>query len=185
MGVQPQTSVSPRLRHQNTVGGSMGQLLDTIAIGESGGSYTVAFSNRGALEVPELTSMTIDEVLDFQRAHVRAGNKSSASGRYQLLRKTLEGLVEKYDIPRTMRFDPSTQDALAILLMQDAGLGAYMSGRLSPEKFSARLAGIWAALPKDASGRGVYDGDGINKASQRWSDTLAIVQGLRRRQPMA
>ena len=173
---------SPRalkLVHQNATGGAIGDLLDLIAKGESRGDYNVVWNGGAGMQV-DLPNMTIGQVLEFQRNHVRRdGYASSAAGRYQFTRPTLEGLVKKHKINLDQPFNEHMQDALAILLMAEVGLDRFLAGNMTLEVFSSRLAGQWAALPKDASGAGAHDGDGLNKATLRWGDFVNRLNNMR------
>ena len=162
----------------NTFGGNLGGLLDIIAGGESGGKYNI-INGAPSGDQPELTSMTIAQVLDYQRNWLNQGHDSTAAGRYQFVHKTLKGLVQKHSIPMDETFSPGMQDALAILLMADSGLDSYLKGRIDSNQFAYKLATQWAALPKDASGRGVYDGYKGNRAGIKWGPYLRQVQALR------
>jgi hypothetical protein len=169
----------PQASRTNTVGGTLGSVLDFVASGESGGRYNVIWDGGNGTEV-EFDKMTLSQVVDFQRNWTGTkGKYSSAAGRYQFVRKTLTGLVEKYDIPWDTPFTPDTQDALAILLMNDMGLGAYLSGRITPERFAFKLATQWAALPKDASGSGVYDKTKHNKSNRKWGEYISLVRNMK------
>lgn len=62
--------------------------------------------------------MTLDQIQDIQRAH---GEKtgSSAIGRYQIIRKTLAGLMKKLSLSPNLKFTPELQDRLALALLED------------------------------------------------------------------
>lgn len=172
-------ALKPEAERTNTVGGTLGSVLDFIASGESGGRYNVIWDGGNGTEIT-FDQMTLGEVVEFQKDWTgRKGKHSSAAGRYQFVRKTLTGLVEKYDIPWDTPFTPDTQDALAILLMNEVGLGAYLSGRITPERFAYKVATQWAALPKDASGRGVYDKTKHNKANRKWGEYISLVRSMK------
>lgn len=179
----PAVQSSPRglkLEHPNMTGGALGDLLDLIAKGESQGDYDVVWDGSGTGKQVPLRGMSIGEVLAFQRKHVNTdGYASSAAGRYQFTRPTLEALVKKHKIPLDQPFNEHMQDALAILLMAEVGLDRFLAGTMTPDAFISRLAGQWAALPKEASGTGAHDGDGLNAANVRWNDVLTRVNNIR------
>ena len=145
----------------------MQRLLDLIAKAESNGDYNIVY---GGKRVP-LTSMTIDEVRAWQDGYV-SGQKlvnplrfaSSAVGRYQIIRKTLDSLVAEMKVSSADKFDEAMQDRMALHLLRRRGLNAYLAGSLSPTNFADRLAKEWASLPVMATGRSYYDSDGVNKA---------------------
>lgn len=135
-------------------------LLDLISRHESGGDYNVVYGGKHV----NLTSMTINEVLAWQKDYVRHGSPSSAAGRYQFLSNTLDGLKKELHLSGNEKFDEAMQDRLATRLLERRGLNEFMSGRISQDQFQKNLAMEWASLPKDSSGRSYYAGDGLNKA---------------------
>ena len=136
-------------------------LLDLIARHESGGDYNVLFGNKHA----DMTSMTIDQVLDLQHKRTHEDHAaSSAAGKYQMLEGTLKGLKQDLHLTGNEKFDENMQDQLAVVLMKRRGLNEFMNGKIDESKFMHNLALEWASLPKDLSGKGAYDGDGLNKA---------------------
>lgn len=153
-------------------------LLELIAHAESTDNYNAYFGNPRNTEI-DFTTMSIDEVLQWQKEFVAAGNASSAVGRYQIINTTLAELVDELNIHRSRKFDSETQDTLAIALLERRGSERYVNRELTPEQFAANLAMEWAALPKvigenaDAS---YYDGDGLNKALVEKDELLQAVQ---------
>lgn len=135
-------------------------LLDLISRHESGGDYNVVYGGKHV----DLTNMTINQVLDWQKNYVRSGSPSSAAGRYQFLSTTLEGLKKEMHLTGNEKFDESMQDRLATRLLERRGLNDFMSGKISQDQFMKNLSMEWASLPKDDSGRSYYAGDGLNKA---------------------
>jgi conjugal transfer mating pair stabilization protein TraG len=139
-------------------------LLNTIAAGESDGNYNAYYGHAGNTSI-QFTDMSVGQVLQWQQQYVKGGSVSSAVGRYQILRPTLEGLVSEQHISLSARFDPALQDRLAINLMERRGSVAYVYKKLTPQQFAANLAKEWASLPrmtgKDPAAS-YYDGDGIN-----------------------
>jgi muramidase (phage lysozyme) len=126
----------------------------------------------------DLTSMTVNQVLDLQKqmlAHPENSFNSSAAGRYQIVSKTLRGLVDSGVVNGNDFFDESTQDKAAMALMQRrgadaAGLRNEWEGlrRVSPEAMLAAYNGaevpaIERTRVADASNRfapGGYPGGG-------------------------
>jgi hypothetical protein len=117
---------------------------------ESGNDYDKLVITSGKqvnLNKP-ITEMTISEVYDLQDLMLKNGYPSSALGRYQIIKSTLQDLVKKENIdPKTTLYDSDTQDRLLNRLLLDAGLEDFKSGKLSKEEFQNKLAGIWAAIP--------------------------------------
>ncbi|MGO8080486.1 hypothetical protein [Rhizobium leguminosarum] len=166
-----------------------GQLLDLIGTLESNGNYDAFFSNSRNIDDPAFTSMSVSQVLAWQRGFLARGSRSSAVGKYQFLRKTLSGLRDRGAIASDDQFDQRRQDKLALELMRGRGLGRYLSGALSSEDFGLNLAKEWAALPvpKDVrrgrrlvkAGQSYYANDGLNRALVSVSAYLNILRSTR------
>lgn len=156
-------------------GGVQG-LLDFIARFESGGNYNAYYARGNNQNDPRLTSMFVGNVIDWQRAYVRGGSPSSAAGKYQIIRKTLQSLVRDLNLDaRTVRFNSAVQDALALHLLKGRGLDKYLAGTLSTTGFAKNVAMEWASMPVIASttghkgqalvaGQSYYANDGLNKS---------------------
>lgn len=111
-----------------------------------------------------ITSMTIAEVMDWQRKIQAAGAKSTAVGRFQFILDTLEFLTRVHDVPHDTLLDRRTQDYLARVLMHRCGF--YDPDR-PVEELGDCLAGTWAALPilsEPKRGRSRYAGTANNHA---------------------
>lgn len=150
------------------------QLLNLIGHGESGGNYKAIHGG----EKDDLTNLTLDEVLEWQDKHVADGAKSSAAGKYQIIRKTLSHLKDSLELSGDEIFDEDMQDSLALALMKQRGFDEFVNGDLSAEEFQKRLSMEWAALPKDNTGAGYYDGDGLNKANIQPGELLDALSGV-------
>lgn len=141
-------------------------LLQLIAQAESKGNYNAYFGNVHNASI-DFTSMSITEVLQWQARFVQRGNPSSAVGRYQIIDTTLRGLVHELSIDMQQKFDQSTQDRLAIALLERRGSEKYINHELTRHEFAANLAKEWAALPKiigDTPEASYYASDGLNQA---------------------
>jgi tape measure domain-containing protein len=96
-------------------------LLDLIASKESGGDYNSTLDNGRWTNGPQnLTSMTLNQIRELQRGMLTPENQavhgdggSSALGRYQIVGKTLQGLMDKMGLTGNELFDPAMQDRLA------------------------------------------------------------------------
>ncbi|MEL7092389.1 MAG: hypothetical protein AAFN94_11700, partial [Pseudomonadota bacterium] len=111
------------------------------------------------------TSLTLAEIYDWIDA---TPGMPHAIGRYQFIPPTLRRLVRALDLPLTTRFSPPVQDALAGLLLVEAGMDAFLAGELSRHGFMNNLAKIWAGLPND-TGKSHYHGYAGNKATMTWA----------------
>ena len=158
--------------------GKIGDLLDLIAKPESGGRYDSVYPGR---RKPEILDMTLAELYADMRKRARK-HGSSASGRYQYIRKTLIGVAKSMGLdPRKTKFTPEIQDKIVIYhLRLNHGLDRWMRGKTSDEDFLKRLSKTWAGLPKDMSGRSYYAGDKIgNKAGINYDTAMAALGNIR------
>lgn len=148
-------------------------LLETISRGEgttnaiakekgykSGYDVTLGYGayGGGPNEKP-LTEMTLAEVKELQRkmlAHPSNKFNSSAVGRYQIVGKTLRGLQAEMGLQDTEKFTADLQDRMAKQLLQQAGLGGYVSGKISAGQLQNNLAQVWASIQTADTGRGYY-----------------------------
>jgi len=148
--------------------GNVSSLLDIIGRGESGGNYNALVGGGSA----NLTGMTIAEVQQLQSTMIKGGRPSTAVGKYQMIAATLAEQVKKAGLdPNKTKFDQHTQDLLASQLINQAGYGTK-----DPASVMKNLAGTFASLPQDMSGRGRYDGYNTNKANINPNDLMAAIQ---------
>lgn len=155
-------------------------LLETVAKGESNGNYNAYFGNSSNASV-DFTSMSVNQVLAWQKDFVEKGSPSSAVGRYQFIRPTLEGVVNESGISKEAAFSKDLQDKLAIALLERRGLHDYMRGKLTREQFAHNLSKEWAALPKvvgDNPETSYYEGDGLNKVRVSIADLYNGIDTL-------
>lgn len=148
-------------------------LLDLIGKGESGGNYDSLFGVKGA----KVSSMTVGEVLAKQEEMRNSGAKSTAAGKHQFINGTLKELVNQTGLDLNTPFNKETQDKLALQLLKKRGLDDYRAGKISKYDFVNNLSKEWAALP-NMSGRGTYDGDGLNKSNITLTDLLTSIDSL-------
>lgn len=144
------------------------RLLDFIGDLESPAGYNQRYGE--IVPAMDLSQMTIGDVLLMQEMQQMRGAVSTATGRYQFIRKTLMGLVDKLDIPLDRYFDPMLQDQLATELLRQRGIEKFKAGKMSLEAFGNNLAREWASLPiltpinGKRVGQSYYAGDSINHA---------------------
>lgn len=203
-----------------------------IAAKGEASSYNAVFGSPKGGDL-NLTEMTVQQVLDYQRKGINENNKkrnevadaiisgnqtpewtkmikkyekkngpipksayasksemrdivkkikpySSAVGKYQYINKTLLANVENGTIKATDKFNEATQDALANNTLQTIGMDKYLKGDISTEDFISKISSIWASVPKDSSGEGAYDEDGINKASGNYTEIKKRLEELKK-----
>lgn len=114
--------------------------------------------------IKPISTMTIAEVLDYQRLLRQKGSKSSAVGRYQFIYKTLLARVQQYGIDENRLFNKEIQDHLARQEMAQCG---FYDIEKDVGELGDCLAGVWAALPLltgSERGRSRYEDMQINAA---------------------
>lgn len=156
-------------------------LLSLIGKVESNDNYDAYYGNAGNKEI-KFSAMPIAEVLSWQDSFVAAGNPSSAVGRYQIINTTLAGLVHELSIDSHQKFDPPTQDRMAIALLERRGSIDYAARELTPHEFAANLAKEWAGLPRvvgDTPNDSYYAGDGLNAAHTSVDEVLQAIKHIK------
>jgi muramidase (phage lysozyme) len=135
------------------------------------GAYT-----RGPVN---LTEMTLEQVRGLQRQMLaNPANRfhSSALGRYQIVGSTMEGLIREMGLdPRTTKFTPEVQDAMAVRLMQRRGLGSVTDDPRSQANFMRAASREWASLPDPTTGRGAYAGQSAHVTREQVAAALRGV----------
>ncbi len=152
-------------------------LLELIADKESGGDYNRVYG--AGVKRENLTSMTINEVLAWQRSYVNDGSPSSAAGKYQIIRKTLAGLKDEMGLTGNELYDEEMQDRMAVHLLNRRGYDDYLAGRIDDSTFMRKISQEWASMPKDESGVSYYAGDGLNKAHATPATLLLAMRHAR------
>jgi muramidase (phage lysozyme) len=152
-------------------GDVVSKLLDYIGKKESNGNYNILVGGKSN---PDLTSMTVGEVLEFQKQMIANGHESTAVGKYQIINGTLRSLIKQGFADVTDTFDSSTQDKLAVGLLKRRGLDDYMSGKMDANAFADRLSMEWASLPYN-TGQSYYAGVGSNKAGASRDQFMSSV----------
>jgi hypothetical protein len=142
-------------------------LLDAIAKGESAGAGGYDAMNQGTVGTAgkvigsgnsekiinkKLTDMTIGEIMD--RAAKPSDNAQKrkadglifAAGKYQIVPKTLKGLIDAGIASRDEKFSPEVQDRLGMELIRQTGaLKMASEGRYDDAQNA--LAKVWAGIP--------------------------------------
>lgn len=170
----------PKLSQPTELQVKTDRLLSTIAKGESRGNYNAYYGNVANDKI-RFTEMPVRKVLAWQDAFVKKGSPSSAVGKYQFIKPTLQGLIKELSIHPDVKFDAALQDRLAARLLERRGLHEYMQGKMSREEFAHNLSKEWAALPKiigSQPDQSYYAGDGLNKAQISRSEIFSSIATL-------
>ena len=131
-------------------------LFSTIAKGESTDYNTISGTSK--IKPPQpLTEMTVGEVRDWQDRSVDAGSASSAAGRFQIIRSTMDSLIDKGIISRDDKFDEETQRRAYADLLERRGYDRFKDAITSAESeeekvraaqnFQLGLAREFASVP--------------------------------------
>lgn len=160
-------------------GGTANPILDMIS--QSEGTAQRGYNDSFAHQYGgTLTDKTLDEIDQIQR-NMRG---SSAIGKYQMMRATMQEERRKLGLRGDELFDEAMQDRLAMSRMRYRGYDAWKAGTLSDSGFMANLAHEWAGMTNPYTGRGVYPGQTTGFSISRQQ---AALQAERRRltQPSA
>lgn len=127
-----------------------------------------------------LVSMTLKELDALQTKmlqHPKNKWKSSAAGRYQIVRTTARSIRKKLPerYPLTRKFDADCQDEMACYLLGVRGVDKYLAGRLSEDTLIDNLAKEWASLP-NTKGVGHYGGQHAAVSTDQVRGVLAVVR---------
>jgi DNA-binding protein YbaB len=152
--------------------------LRTAIVSKEGGAQGYNAANRGSAGdtpggVPNLTSMTIQEVLNLYNT-----GGYNVLGGYQFKRTTLQGLLKDTGIPLTSKFTPEVQDQLFESYFTNGSnnrkrLSGYVSGQNNDLRGALEDLSLEFAAVRSLNGRGQYDGTAGNRA------TLDAAQLLR------
>lgn len=123
-----------------------------------------------------LSKMSVADVMKLQDDMLAKGYKSTAVGKYQIIKGTLQGLVKELNIDPNAKFDRATQDRLGDALIRRRGFSDYQSGKISKEQFMRNLSQEWAALPAGPDGKSYYEGQNGNRGLVGWDVALQSFQ---------
>jgi hypothetical protein len=146
--------------------GPIDRLLTLIATAEAGPAGYDAVQSGARIRPPKPpTQMTLGQIYAWIDA---TPGQPHAIGRYQFIPDTLRRVARERRFGPDTRFSPGVQDALAAVLLEEAGLSRFRSGEMDRRRFMRNLARIWAGLPLP-SGKSFYHGYAGNKATMTWA----------------
>jgi len=125
----------------------------------------------------DLVSMTLDQIEALQTkmlANRKNKLKSSALGRYQIIRTTLRTMRQQLGLTGREKFDADMQDRLACYLLGQRGIDKWLANRLSLDTLIGNLALEWASIPKP-NGKGHYQGQNAGVSVSMVKAALAEV----------
>ena len=157
-----------------------GILLDRIAAGEGTGGpdgYDTTFGYH-RYDPPggrkPLAEMTLDELEIYQRGMVARGARSSAAGRYQILRETAGELRGRMGLSGAEHFTPELQDRMARELLRKRRWDDYLAGRITQDQLQDQLATEWASIAR-STGRSRHD-QPVGTTSDQIRDSISRAQ---------
>lgn len=141
-------------------------LLSLIARAEAGAAGYDAVQHGARVKPSRLpTQMTLGEIYQWI---ADTPGQPHAIGRYQFIPSTLRRVAAERGFGPETLFTAGVQDALALVLLEDAGLSQFQVGELGRRSFMHNLARIWAGLPLP-NGRSYYEGHAGNSATMTWA----------------
>lgn len=147
-------------------GSPIDDLLHLIAQAEAGPMGYNAVQYGARIRPQKLpTEMTLGEIYSWIAA---TPGQPHAIGRYQFIPATLRRVAAERGFGADVRFSREVQDALALVLLEDAGLSTFQAGDMPRLQFMHNLARIWAGLPLP-NGRSYYHGHAGNAATMTWA----------------
>jgi hypothetical protein len=154
---------------------------------------TVYGHHEGDLPEP-ITDLTVAE-LQFHQPDFSETFGSSASGAYQIMRATLEDLLEGGHCDAEELFDKDCQDDLGFALLQRRGYDDWATFVTTTDEFMVGLAQEWASFPVPfdmqgahrwvTRGQSYYAGDGVNQALATPEEVWTICEKARAEIPRA
>ncbi len=145
-------------------------LLDFIGAYESGGDYNKFV---GGASDPNISKMTISQIVAYQKANHNKELNSAAIGKYQMLYP--DRYVASAGLTMDSIFSPENQDKLGMAYLEEDGYSKFKAGSMSAKTFAKNVSGTWAAMPKDASGAGTHD-SATNQALVGYDKFMAQIQ---------
>jgi len=170
------SSATPSSSVSSSTTPTKSSLLDLIASGESGKAGYDAANKGKAGDMPGgypgLSKMTVNDVMRLQ-----SEGKVFATGRYQIIPKTLAGLMSgaygNTGVKGSDLYDASTQDKLGTALINKR----LQQGGGDPIKTQLALSQEFASIADPSTGKSYYEGKGNNKASISTEQIQASLSG--------
>ena len=155
--------------------------VPTNEYGESAGNYDATFGDIDGSHYGTLAEKTLSEIYYMQDEMLNSNGISTATGRYQALRGTLQEYQNRSGLSSSEKFTEAMQDDFGLTKMVDRGYQSWWSESISDDEFMSRLSCEWASLPDPYNGgKSHYDGDSAgNHASTTLEHFRAAVTEAR------
>lgn len=124
-----------------------------------------------------VTEATVNEL---DRVAKKVGKGNTAMGAYQMTKETRDHFFASSGTKFTKddKFNKAMQDEMLAWLINSPEKGNYLGykkGKISKEKLINNLSKVWAAFPKDSSGKSYYEGKYGNKAQIPYNEILKAI----------
>lgn len=166
-------------------------LLEMIGKHESGNDYNRIYvpprmPGESAIKRVDVSNMTVNQVLAYQKdwtnqqraAGIPADRCSSAIGKYQFIRGTLESTAKQMGLSGNEKFTPELQDRMAMHQLKNAGYDKFVAGKTNESAFLNKVAGVWSSIPK-TNGQSAHAGIGINAAGTTVTAAITTLRSER------
>ena len=171
-GVVPQGDTSFNVNESSLGDEDAAAILGFVSHAE-GADYNTLFGGKQT----DLEGMTVAEVQNLQRSHGKKTG-SSATGAYQVMRRTLSELIDAGVVDPDELFTQDVQDRIGMALLQRRGYEDWKAGKLSTEQFASRLALEWASLPTVTS-KSAHSGVMNNKATKSRGELISMLDSVK------
>lgn len=184
-------AVSQAMGIGSTTGGGEKQLLERLAHGEGtsdvkaqkqgfNSGYDVSYAfGKYSPKGKNLSEMTLGEVKQYQEQMLanQAGNnlQSTAVGKYQFIRKTLNSTQQKLGISDDVVFSPEVQDRMGMELLKGRGYDKWKSGKMSDASFQKAISQEWASVANPETGHSYY-GQSVGTTSAEIQQAMAAAK---------
>ena len=169
---------------EKEIGEPMSRLIDFTSSTESSADPNSIYSGyEGDTSGVDLSNMSIDDVMSFQKKMINEGSKSTAVGAHQMLMKVIAEESKKMGIDtRSVKFNKETQDKImSNRIARMRGFKSFMGSNTekSLNDFALNLSKEFASFPNPYTNRSFYDGDGLNKSLIRIEEVKEFLRNLR------
>lgn len=131
------------------------KILDMIGEKEAPRGYDTIYGNNQNKLTKQITEMTVDELIANQSGFTKSFG-SSASGRYQFMRATLQDLKKGGHVSGSAKFTPDLQDRLGLVLLKRRGYDKWVNGQITHDDFMIGIAKEWASFPVPKNMQGAH-----------------------------
>lgn len=154
--------------------------------GESRGNYNAVIGEPDSTD--DLSQYTIDYIRTTLMDQLLARHprlNSTATGRYQVIRRTLQAIQHSLGLDdHTTFFTHEVQDKIALQLLIGRGYQSWWRGHMTDAEFAHGLSCEWASLPDPKrDGASHYDGVGMNHAGTTLAHVYAMLAAARAAKP--